>query len=80
VPNDTLQAASRFGRVRRGFDRLRGGEIPEDERLELVALLLREENARLKAERQRPTDVGTMIAQMRRVADEHGEKELSDEA
>jgi hypothetical protein len=47
--------------------------------LELNLLLLREENARLKEERHRPPDVGTMIEQMRRIAVERSEDELSDE-
>lgn len=55
--------------------------MPDGEgNLELTVLLLREENARLKAERHRPPDVGTMIAQMRRIAVDQGEDELSDEA
>lgn len=74
-------ATSRFDGFRPGFERFRGGETPGDERdLELVALLLREENAQLKAERHRPTVVGAMIAQMRRMAVERGEDELSNEA
>ena len=79
---------SRRDRFRRGFERFRGdadaygdGETQDGEgSLELTVLLLREENARLKAERHRPPDVGTMIAQMRRIALEQGEEELSDEA
>lgn len=71
---------TRMDRFRRGFERLRGVETPDDEKdLELEVLLLREENARLKAELHRPSDVGTMIASMRRTAAEQGEDELSDE-
>lgn len=70
----------RLERFRRGLGRLRSGETPDDEaNLELAVLLLREENARLKADLHRPTDVGTMTAMMRRTAAEQGEDELSDE-
>lgn len=86
--NGTVTAGdSRITRFRRGFERFRGdsdayahGDAQDAESdLELTVLLLREENARLKAERHRPPDVGTMIDQLRRVADERGEEELSDE-
>ena len=90
APTDTspTNLDSRIDRFRRGFERFRGdsdayadGEAPDGEdNLEMTVLLLREENARLKAERHRPPDVGTMIAQMRRMAGEDGEDELSDEA
>lgn len=78
---------SRINKFRRGFERFRGdsdaygeGEAPDGESdLELTVLLLREENARLKAERHQPRDVGTMIDYLRRVGEEHGEGELSDE-
>lgn len=90
APNGTspTNVDSRRDRFRRGFERFRGdsdayadGETQDGEgNLELTVLLLREENARLKADRHRPADVGTMIAQMRRMAVEQGEDELSDEA
>ncbi len=82
-----IPADSRVNKFRRGFERFRGdsdayagaeGQNGESD-LELTVLLLREENARLKAERHRPRDVGTMIQHLRRIADEHGEDELSDE-
>lgn len=73
-------------RLRNGFERLRGDaeaferEEPADEQdpaLELM--LLREENARLKAEVHRPSGVGTMIDQLRVLAAEQGPGEALDE-
>jgi hypothetical protein len=74
-----------FARFRRGLDRMRidadaakpGEEDEAEVRLELT--LLREENARLKASRQRPSDVGTLIEQLRLVAGHGGEAEALDE-
>jgi hypothetical protein len=72
----------------RGFERLRsasdasaeGASHNKDEDLELTLLLLREENARLKAERHRPPDVGGMIEQLRRLAADQGEEGTPDDA
>jgi hypothetical protein len=77
----------RADRFRRGLDRLRSasdaateGLQTGEEDLDLTVHLLREENARLKAERYRPPDVGTMIDQLRRIAEEQGDERLSDNA
>ena len=75
-----------FARFRRSLDRIRidadaakpGEEDEEELRLELT--LLREENARLKASRHRPSDVGMLIEQLRLVAGNGGEAEALDEA
>ena len=48
--------------------------------LKLQVMLLSEENARLKAARHRPSDVGTLIDQMRLLAASEGEGEMLDEA
>jgi hypothetical protein len=48
--------------------------------LQLQVMLLSEENARLKAERHRPSDVGTLIDQMRELGDQEGPGEAFDEA
>jgi hypothetical protein len=73
-----------FGRLRRsrGDAHSAPGEIaPEDEiALQLQVMLLSEENARLKAERHRPSDVGTLIDQMRELGDQEGPGEVLDEA
>jgi len=84
-PEDQIQTAQqtprrdhkRSARVRRAIDRLRqdsdtpwteasGDEVAE---LKLELLLLREENARLKADRHRPPDLGTLIDYLRFVGD-----------
>jgi hypothetical protein len=80
------QGREPFGRFRRGLDRMRidgdaakpGEEDEAELRLELT--LLREENARLKASHHRPSDVGTLIEQLRLVAGNGGEAEALDEA
>jgi hypothetical protein len=62
-----------FGRFRRRFDRFKGvGDpqalrgSPDDEvELKLQLMLLREENARLKAARYQPADTGTVIDRVR---------------
>ena len=72
----------RVERFRRGFERLRSASEAstedvlqnEEEDRDLTLHLLREENARLKAERHRPPDVGTMIDQLRRIAAEQGDE------
>jgi hypothetical protein len=77
-----------IGRFRRRIEQLRGdadafgGADGSDEEsdLKLELMLLREENARLKAERHRPSDVGTLIDQMRQVGAEKGHAEMADEA
>jgi hypothetical protein len=52
--------------------------IVEDS-LETSIMLLREENARLKAERHRELDVGVLISKLRSIADEQGPAEALDE-
>jgi hypothetical protein len=74
-----------FGRFRRNA--VRGSaeaqrhdeELDEEADLQLQVMLLREENARLKAGRHRPSDVGTMIDELRLVASEE-EGDLLDDA
>ncbi len=74
-----------FGRFRRNS--VRAGaeaqrhdeELDEEADLQLQVMLLREENARLKAGRHRPSDVGTMIDELRLVAAEE-EGDLLDDA
>ncbi|MGO9752496.1 MAG: hypothetical protein ACLP8S_00655 [Solirubrobacteraceae bacterium] len=72
-------------RIWSGFDRLRGdseafeSDRPDDfEAAEAELMLLREENARLKAQLHRPSDVGTLIEQLRRLAAESGSEALDD--
>ena len=77
-----------LARFRRRIEQFRGdadafgGDDARDEQseLNLELMLLREENARLKAERHRPSDVDTLIDQMRRLGDEKGDAEMVDEA
>jgi hypothetical protein len=67
----------RSARVRRAIDRLRhDGDKPRAEaagdevaELKLELLLIREENARLKANRHRPPDLGTLIDYLRFTGD-----------
>jgi hypothetical protein len=42
-------------------------------------MLLREEVARLRTERHRPADIGTLIDQLRHLTAENGEAEMQDE-
>jgi hypothetical protein len=53
--------------------------LEDGESLRLEVLLLREEIARLRTERHRPSDVGTLIDQLRYLAAENGEAEMADE-
>jgi hypothetical protein len=77
----------RLGLFRRGFERMRSnGDVhtiedsPDDrESLRLEVMLLREEVARLRTERHRPADIGTLIDQLRELAAENGEAEMEDE-
>ena len=72
------------GRFRRGRGDAR--PAPDDNAaqdelaLKLQVMLLSEENARLKAERHRPSDIGTLIDQMRELGDQEGPGEVLDEA
>lgn len=69
-----VDAAEPFGRFRRHLERFRGGaesfEDPsnlDEMDLRLQVMLLREENARLKAARHRPSSAGTAIDQLRQL-------------
>jgi hypothetical protein len=74
-----------FGRFRRNAERgsaeaqRHDEELDDEADLQLQVMLLREENARLKAGRHRPSDVGTMIDELRLVASEE-EGDLLDDA
>jgi hypothetical protein len=68
-------------RFRGDADAQVNGAAAEDEvALKLQVMLLSEENARLKAARHRPSDVGTLIDQMRQLGAQEGESEMLDEA
>lgn len=72
---------TRFRRLRGDANTQADGATAEDETaLKLQIMLLSEENARLKAARHRPSDVGTLIDQMRLLAARDGEGEVLDEA
>ena len=71
----------RIEQLRGDADALGGDESADEEsNLKLEIMLLREENARLKAQRHRPADVNTLIDQMRRLGVDKGDAEMADEA
>ena len=71
----------RFRRARGDAHPAPGDSAAKDEiALKLQVVLLSEENARLKAERHRPSDIGTLIDQMRELGDQEGPGEVLDEA
>ena len=71
---------TRFRRLRGDANTQGNGAIAEDQTaLKLQVMLLSEENARLKAGRHRPSDVGTLIEQMRQLAAREGKGEALDE-
>jgi hypothetical protein len=78
--------APHLARFRAGFGRFRpvdaaaAGEADQQPDVAIQIMLLREENARLKAAQHRPPDVGTLIDQMREAAAQKGEGEVLDEA
>lgn len=75
------QPVGRFWRARGDAQQASGDSAAEDEiALKLQVMLLSEENARLKAERHRPSDIGTLIEQMRELGDHEGPGEVVDEA
>ncbi len=75
------QPVGRFWRARGDAQPAPGDNAAEDEiALKLQVMLLSEENARLKAERHRPSDIGTLIDQMRELGDHEGPGEVLDEA
>jgi hypothetical protein len=75
------------GPLRRSLERMRGISDPKTggdsladrESLTLEVMLLREEIARLRTARHRPTDIGTFIDQLRGLAAEQGEADMEDE-
>jgi hypothetical protein len=77
-----------FTRFRRRFERSRGrveehhfaDSIDDEDDLRLQVMLLREENARLKAGRHKPVDTGSMIERMRTLAAHDGDRERLDES
>jgi hypothetical protein len=76
------------GRFRRRFERFKGssedhglaGSFDDEDDLRLQLMLLREENARLKAARHKPADTGSMIDRVRILAQQSGNDELLDES
>jgi hypothetical protein len=75
------EPVGRFRRVRGNVQSAPGDNAAQDEiALKLQVMLLSEENARLKAERHRPSDIGTLIDQMRELGDQEGPGEVLDEA
>ncbi len=90
---ETEPAVARRGdepltRFRRRFERSRsrveehqfGDSIDDEDDLRLQVMLLREENARLKAGRHKPVDPGSMIERVRTLAQHDGEHERLDES
>lgn len=74
------------GALRRSLERMRGGDgsdrdgaLEERDDLRLEVMLLREEIARLRTERRRPADVGTLLDQLRSLAAEQGDADAEDE-
>ena len=75
------EPVGRFRRGRGNAQSAPGDNAAQDEiALKLQVMLLSEENARLKAERHRPSDIGTLIDQMRELGDQEGPGEVLDEA
>jgi hypothetical protein len=75
------EPVGRFRRARSNAHPAPGDNAAQDEiALKLQVMLLSEENARLKAERHRPSDIGTLIDQMRELGEQEGPGEVLDEA
>ena len=75
------EPVGRFRRPRGNAQSAPADNAAQDEiALKLQVMLLSEENARLKAERHRPSDIGTLIDQMRELGDQEGPGEVLDEA
>lgn len=79
--------AEPFGRFRRHLERFRGAAEPLDDPgnldemdLRLQVMLLREENARLKAARHQPSSAGTAIDQLRQLGTAAPDADDSDDA
>jgi hypothetical protein len=87
-PATVLRGDEPRTRFRRRFERSRGraeehhfaDSIDDEEDLRLQVMLLREENARLKAGRHKPVDSGSMIERMRTLAEHDGHQERLDDA
>jgi hypothetical protein len=69
----------RFVRNGNGNGHAATDSLEDVESLKLEVMLLREEIARLRTERHRPADIGTLINQLRHLAAENGEAEMEDE-
>jgi hypothetical protein len=77
-----------FGRFRRNLERFKGmadgqefdGSLESEAELKLQLMLLREENARLKAARHQPADIGTVVDRVRLLAAPREGGELVDDA
>lgn len=77
-----------FGRFRRNLERFKGmadgqefdGSLDGEAELKLQLMLLREENARLKAARHQPADIGTAVDRVRLLAAPREDGELVDDA
>ena len=81
IPPSPREPFGRFRRSREDAPPAPGDSAAEDEMaLQLQVMLLSEDNARLKAELRRPSDVGTLIEQMRELGDQEGPGEVLDEA
>jgi hypothetical protein len=77
----TREPSRRFWRTRGDAQPAPGDDAAQEEiALQLQVMLLSEENARLKSERRRPSDLGTLIDQMRELGDQEGPGEVLDEA
>ena len=87
LPLGAAPKRASLGRIMRRLERFRGDADAVRERdgsgadvdLELTLMLLREENARLKAERHRPADVGGTIDRLRLVAAEQTHDDVFDD-
>jgi hypothetical protein len=85
--NDVPAEPAQAGRLRRRLARFRGDSdalreaagADADVDQELTLMLLREENARLKAERHRPAGVGVMVERLRLVATEEAAGDAADD-
>ncbi len=89
-PDGSLGAPGRepFGRFRRSFERIKGlpdadaapGSIGDEAELKLQLMLLREENARLKAARHQPPSTGSAIDRVRLLSASTANDDLLDDA
>lgn len=86
--NEPVAGSEPLGRFRRRVERFkvsqedRGvvGSLQDEDDLRLQVMLLREENARLKAARHKPADTGSVIERMRTLAEPSGNDERLDES